>query len=313
MIPKVGVLGGGTFGIGLASAATRIGREVILCTREPSRVSPGLRPNTTSSYEALQEAELIFIAAPSAQIRAIAARLGMHLDGGHLLVHVSRGLVDPGLTTLSKVLREVTPCRRVGALAGPLVAEALESGAPGGAVVGTLFPEVAEAVRDAIAGPSLHIEHSTDVLGVELASAIVGILSVAVGYARAIGLGPSALALMLTRGMREGAEIGASLGAERATFSGLAGMADLIAAVAPDGRPEIALGKALAAGESLVDAAKTTKAHIEGVSMAPRISAYAGRWGLDAPILSSLSQLVEGSLTPERAISELMAQPAGRR
>ncbi len=313
MIPKIGVLGGGTFGIGLASAAARIGRDVILCTREPERVPAALRAGATSSYEALRDVELVFIAAPSAYVRDIASHLGTHLDGSHLLVHVSRGLADPGLTTLTQVLREVTPCRRVGALAGPLVAESLKSGAPGGAIVGTLFPEVADAVREAIAGPSLQIEHSTDVLGVELASALVGILSVAVGYAQAIGLGPSALAVMATRGMREGAEIGASLGTERATFSGLAGMADLIAAVAPDGRPEIALGRALAAGGTLREAAKVAGAHIEGVTMAQRISEYAGRWGLETPILSALSRVFEGSLTAEGAISELMAQPAGRR
>jgi glycerol-3-phosphate dehydrogenase (NAD(P)+) len=314
VIPKVGVLGGGSFGLGLASAATRIGREVILCTREPERDLPEpLRRAATSSFDSLRDAELIFIASPSAYVRDVASRLGTHLDGSHLLVHVSRGLADPGLTTLTQVLREVTPCRRVGALAGPLVAESLQSDMPGGAIVGTLFPEVANAVRQAIAGPTLHIEHSSDVLGVELASALVGVLSVAVGYAQETGLGPSALAVMVTQGMREGAEIGASLGAERATFAGLAGMADLIAAVAPDGRPEIALGRALAGGGTIRDAAESAGAHIEGVTMAQRICAYASKWGLETPILSTLSRVFEGSLTPEGAVSELMAQPAVRR
>lgn len=314
MKPKVGVLGGGSFGLGLAAAATRIGREVILCTRDTSRDLPEpLRRAATSSYDALREAELIFIAAPSAYVRDVAAQLGAHLDGSHLLVHVSRGLADPGLTTLTHVLREVTPCRRIGALAGPLVTESLKSGEPGGAIVGTMFPEVAEAVREAIAGPVLQIEHSPDVLGVELASALVGVLSVAVGYAQGIGFGPSALSMMVTRGMREGAEIGASLGADRATFAGLAGMADLVAAVAPDGRPELALGRALAKGGTLREAARAAGAHIEGVTMARRIATYAGKWGLETPTLSTLARVFEGTLTPDGATSELMAQPAGRR
>ncbi|MBC7173674.1 MAG: glycerol-3-phosphate dehydrogenase, partial [Polyangiaceae bacterium] len=255
----------------------------------------------------------IFIAAPSAYVRQIASSLGAHLDGSHLLVHVSRGLADPGLTTLTQVLREVTPCRRVGALAGPLVAESLRSGAHGGAIVGTLFPEVAVAVREAIGGPVLRIEHSSDVLGVELASAVVGVLSVGAGYAQAIEMGPSALAVLLTRGMREGAEIGKSLGADYLTFAGLAGMADLVAAVAPDHRPETALGVALARGGTIHEAARVAGAHIEGVTMAQRIVEYAGKWGIETPVLGALARVFQGSLSPDKAVAELMAPQSGKR
>jgi glycerol-3-phosphate dehydrogenase (NAD(P)+) len=312
-MPKVGVLGAGSFGLGLASAATRVGRQVILWTRGETRDVPEpLARSATSELASLGEAELIFLAAPSAYVRGLAAQLGAHLDGSHLLVHVSRGLAEPGLTTLTDVLREVTPCRRVGALAGPLVAESLREGSPGGGVVGTLFPEVAQAVRDAIAGPALQILHSEDVVGVELASAMVGVLSAAAGYARAIGLGPSALAVLLTRGMREGMEIGVTLGGERATFAGLAGMADLMAAVAGDGRPEYRLGEALARGSSLHEAAREAGAHIEAITMARRLLDHAARRGLRTPILDTLARVFQGSLTPDGAIAELMARPTGR-
>jgi glycerol-3-phosphate dehydrogenase (NAD(P)+) len=312
-MPKVGVLGAGSFGLGLASAASRVGRDVILWTRGAERDLPqALADSATSDLASLRDAEVIFIAAPSSYVNALAAELGAFLDGRHLLVHVSRGLAEPGLTTLTQVLREVTPCRRVGVLAGPLVAEALRDGTPGGAVVGTLFPEVAEAVREAIAGPSLQILHSEDVVGVELASAMVGVLTAAAGYARAIGLGPSALALLLTRGMREGKEIGVTLGGDRATFAGLAGMGDLLAAMAGDGRPEYRLGEALARGASLHEAAREAGTHIEAITMARRMLDHAARRGLHTPTLDTLARVFQGSLSPDGAIAELMARRVGR-
>src|SRR5690606_27838602 len=106
---------------------------------------------------------------PSVHVGALAVELGAHLDGSHLLVHVSRGLLGDELETLTHLLRETTPVRRVGALAGPLVAKALIEGQPGGGIVGSLFPEVADAVCDAIAGKRLRIYRTDDVVGVEIA------------------------------------------------------------------------------------------------------------------------------------------------
>ena len=228
----VGVLGGGGFGRGLAQAASRIGRDVVLWSRSGDASDGRIR--TTRNLADLAEAEIIFVAVPSIYVAEVSGQLGEHLDGSHLLVHVSRGLVGEELTTVSHVLRHETPCRRVGALAGPLVAQALAEGQPGGGVIGTRFPEVAEAVRRAIAGPTLRIYETRDVTGVEVASAMVGLLCLAVGYGQAGGIGPGTLAVVVTRGMAEAARVGQALGAEQATFGGLAGFGDLMAAVAGD-------------------------------------------------------------------------------
>lgn len=319
----VGVVGGGLFGRALAQAAARNGHSVVLYTR--GREAPRAfeaegeaeifgdeRVRTSNQLADLRDAGLIFLAVPSAYLPELAFELGKHLDGRHLLVHVSRGLVGQELLTLTRLLRQRTPCRRVGALAGPLSAAALAEDVPAGAIVGTPFPEVCASVREAIASSSLLLYESADVIGVEVASAMVGLLSLAVGYARGLGVGPAPLALVLTRGMIEGARIGGPLGAQSETFYGLSGMGDLLAAVAGDERPEVALGEALARGQTLDEAVRGVGGHIESVRLAKRVADFARRVGERAPIAGVVAAVLEGELSGEEAIAALMARPGGR-
>ena len=309
--PPVAVVGGGRFGWGLADTAARNGRRVLLWSRRPQRGQTS-KIQVTQDLADLAEAELIFIAVPSPYVGELASRLGEHLDGQHLLVHVSRGMVGSELRSLTSQLREVTPCRRIGALAGPLVADALSRGEPGGCVVGTRFPEVREAVRQAIGGSTLRIYSTSDVAGVEVAMTLVGLLSVATGYAKGMGVGPATLAVMATRGMAEAARLGVLLGGKAETFAGLAGFGDLMAAFAGDGRPEVAYGEALAKGESPESAAKRVGANIEGFAVARRFADLIERVGVQAPLIHLLADVLEGKMGGQAMMSALMARSVGQ-
>lgn len=264
---------------------------------------------TTTELADLEGTELVFMAVPSPHVENIAAALGRYLDGSHVIAHVSRGLIGEDLQTLSELLRRVTPVRRIGVLAGPLVAAGLAEGQPGGAIVGTLFPEVSGAVREAIGGPRLRIYSTDDVIGVELASAFVGMVGVALGYAKAAGYGPATLAVLATRAMAEAVRLGERRGAEERTFAGLAGTGDLIAAVADDGRPEIAVGKALFEGADLAHATHQNGAYVEGIAIARQVVDYAHRHGIETPIASAMTRLIRGGANPTALVNELMARP----
>jgi glycerol-3-phosphate dehydrogenase (NAD(P)+) len=309
MSQSVAIVGAGSFGRALAASAARVERHVVLWSRSDKHVD-NERIQVTHDFADLARAELVFIAVPSPHVRELAREVGKHLDGSHLLVHVSRGLVGEELETLTHLLRVETPSRRLGALAGPLVAESLRAGEPGGGIVGSLFPEVAEAVREAIGGPRLRIYSTDDVMGVEVASAYVGLISLSVGYAMGKGYGPGTLAVLTTRGVAEATRLGVHMGAAERTFAGLAGYGDLLAAVAGDGRPEVLLGRELAQGVPLQEAAAKTDAYVEGVTISAQISDYAGRYRLSAPIARAMSTLLAGKDT-DAVIHELMARPAG--
>ena len=306
----VAVVGGGTFGRGLASAAARIGRRVILWSRNTRDLGHEHIQCTTDLAQVAQ-AELIFVAVPSPHVAAVADKLCAHVTGAQMMVHVSRGLVGDELTTVSDILRSRTPVRRVGVLGGPLVGAALSQGAPSGGIVGTLFPEVAEAVAEAIGGPNLRIYTTSDVVGVELGSAFVGLVALALGFATAQKLGPSGLAVLATRGLAEGARIAVQFGAVERTFAGLAGAGDVMAAIAGDGRPEMAFGRALAEGMAPEEAAAQAGAYVEGVAIARRIAAWADRHNVDVPISTTIARLITGGMPAAEVVAHLMTRPFG--
>ncbi len=306
--PLVGVLGAGRFGQALASAAARTG-EVLVWSRREVPAQKGLR--VTTELAALSEAELILLAVPSGHAARLLERAGHHLDGGHLLVHVSRGLVDDELHTLSHVIKSVTPCRRVGALAGPINAELLIKATPGAGVVGSEFPEVVEAVRAAIGGPTLRIYGTDDLRGVELAAALTGLMLFTIGYTQRIGFGPASIGALATRGIAEIARIGEALGAHVETFGGLACFGDLLAAVGGSDRPELVLGKAFAEGASPEQARERAGGSIEGLDIARRVAEFGTRRKIHTPLAQVVADIVEGKLNPSDAVRKLMKRDVG--
>jgi len=306
---RVGIVGAGGFGRALALASSRNGQDVVLWSRKERELPEPIR--SSSDIASMRDRELIFVAVPARHAVPVAEQLGEVVDGRHLIAHVSRGLIGGDLQTLTKVIRERTACRRIGALAGPLVADALAEGRPSGAILGTGFPELTTMVREAIGGSGLRIYDTKDVVGVELASATVGFLTVILGYAQELGAEPGTLAVVATRGMVEMARVGRTLGADESTFMGLAGLGDLIAAVAGDQRPELRLGRALARGNDLQTAIGEVGAYVEGFEVAKHLLEHARRNELQTPISSTFVAVSEGRLTPDDAIQALMERHVG--
>ncbi len=307
--PPVAVLGAGRFGVALTRAAARTGEVLVWSRRELEFEEPTVR--VTQDLAQLADAELILLAVPSRHAPAILEAAGHHLDGGHLIVHVSRGLLDDELRTMSHLIKTATSCRRVGSLAGPISVEILNSASPGAGVVGSEFPEIVEAVRGAIAGPTLRIYDSDDLRGVELAAALTGLLLFTIGFAQRAGFGPATIGALATRGVAEVARIGRALGARVETFGGLACFGDLLAAVAGSERPELELGRAIATGATPSEALERAGGSIEGIEVARRVAEFGKRRKIRTPLADVISELVGGQLNAAGAVRKLMARDAG--
>jgi glycerol-3-phosphate dehydrogenase (NAD(P)+) len=196
-------------------------------------------------------------------------------------------------------------------LAGPLVAADLERDEPGAGIVGSRFPEVVRAVRSALASDHLLVYGTSDVVGVEIASALMGIFSFVLGYVAGHGHGPATRALVATRAIAEAARVGVALGAAERTFSGLAGVGDLMAAVAGDGRLEVQLGRAIGHGMEVSAATRDAGAYFEGLAIADNVAAFVKRAGLRAPILEAVQSVLKGGTDGESAMWELMRREGG--
>jgi glycerol-3-phosphate dehydrogenase (NAD(P)+) len=306
----VAVVGGGAWGLALAAAAARTGKQVLVLSR---RAHDGaLPPGVTLARDHADVAKrtrLVILAVPSSSARATARALGDHIDGRHLVVHGVRGLVGDEMATIGDVVREETPARRIGALGGPALVDDLRAGNPSVLVCGSRFPEVNAAVSDALTHETLRVYPTHDLHGLEWASALSGCLAIGMGYAQALGASPGLVAALLSRSVHEAARLAAAAGGEEQTLLGLAGYGDLMAAMGQDRRPEVILGRALGKGAKLEAALAEAGQRIEAVELVPRVVAWAERHHVRAPIFRALARGVLSSRPAADILHELMTGP----
>jgi len=305
----VSVIGAGTWGVALATAAVTAGSTVTLFSRRGEVKPPKGVRLTKDIGEAAKGTRLVVLTVPSNVAAEVARALGDHLDGRHLVVHGVRGFsAEPGgdLVTVADVVRRETPARRIGALGGPAVTEDLIAGKPGVLVCASAYEEVNRAVDAAFGSRSLRLYTMSDLRGLEWASALVGCLAVGIGYAQALDVSPGLVAAVIARSMGEASRIASAAGGEERTLLGLAGYGDLLACIAQKERPEVKVGAALAKGESPAKAVQRAGGRVEAVELIPRIVAWAERRRVRAPIFAALGRLLEGKTTTEEVVDDLM-------
>ncbi len=303
--PAVGVVGGGAWGIALALAASRTGAGVTLYSRRAeANAKPGV--HVTADYAEIARARLVVLAVPTTVVRDVARALGDHLDGAHLVVHGIRGLSVDHFETVSDIVRRETPVRRLGALGGPVQASELHEGRPSAMVCGSHFPEVLAAVTSAFQHGALRVYGTPDLRGLEWASALVGCLSIAVGYADQAGAGPGLLAALISRGVEEAARIAAAAGADERTILGLGGYGDLLASIRLADRPEVVIGRALARGHSLDEAVAEAKLRVEAIALTPRVVEFAREARVNAATFDALEQILGGA-APRPLLAKIFA------
>ncbi len=312
----LGIVGAGRFGSALASVVGRAGRRVVLWSRdravveqiERERRSPRLPeaelpPQVQATADPARlaaECRLIVIAVASTDIGERAREVGEVVDGSHLLIHAIGALAAPDDVRCSEVVAAATPALRIGALAGPATADDLARGNFASMVVASRFDEVvAEGRRLLNAPPMLRVYGSKDLVGVELASALSGAYTIALGLADALGVGPGPRAVLITRALAEASRLGASAGADPRTFSGLAGLGNVLVRAGGAPSAEYDQGRRLVdqtdgAGASERDATEGARAAVAGVRLAKRS-------GVRMPLLEGVAAVLTGAASARDA------------
>ncbi len=306
--PKVAVIGAGEWGLALAAASARAGSPTVLFSRRGEVRPPKGVTLTKHMGEAARDARLIVLTVPSNVAREVAHSLGDQIDGRHLVVHGVRGFVSEGeaLVTVADIVRAETPAKRLGALGGPALTADLLTGKPSVLVCGSAYEEVNLALCAAFESRTLRLYPTSDLRGLEWASALVGCLALGIGYAQALDMSPGLVAAVISRSMEEASRIAAAAGGEARTLLGLAGYGDLLACIAQKERPEVRVGAALAKGNPLPKALAMAGSRVEAVELIPRVAAWTERNKVRAPIFAALRRLIEGEASSARIIDDLM-------
>lgn len=197
----------------------------------------------------------------------------------------------------------------VSVLSGPNLAHEIVRGMPAAAVVAASDQQQALLWQTALSRGAFRCYSSGDVLGVELAGALKNVIAIAAGAAWGLNFGANAVAAILTRGLAEISRLGLALGAELATFEGLAGVGDLAATCFSPQSRNRRLGELLAQGKTPGEAMAEIGEVVEGAATAPVAMTLAARAGVELPIAAAVAAVVEGRWTVVDAMRELLLRP----
>lgn len=238
-------MGAGSWGTTLANLLAGLDHEVWIWAREPEvveainrvHVNPlflpeaPLHPGLCARGEiaaVVRGAELVVCAAPSHAVRTVSRGIAAALDRRPVVVSVSKGLETGTLDTMAAILSQTLPSCPVVALSGPSFAREVFERQPTAVVAASTDLAAAEQVQQAFSCRHFRVYTSTDVVGVELGGSLKNVIAIAAGILEGMGLGHNPRSALITRGLAEMTRLGEALGADPATFAGLAGMGDLI-------------------------------------------------------------------------------------
>ena len=273
------------------------------CPRLPTAVLPAPLEATGDPRRLASEARFVVMAVSSTNVRDRARELGEVLDGSHIVVHAIGALATPdrssgatGWERVSEVMALGLPTLKIGALAGPALPADLVAGEYASMVIASAFDEVvAEGRRLLNVPPQLRLYSSKDLAGVELASALAGAYTVALGLCDGLGMGVGPRAVLITRAVAEASRLGQASGAEARTFAGLAGLGNLLVR-ASERSVDYELGRRLADGIVSADAQRTegARAAIAGAELAAKLR-------VRVPVLTGVAAVLSGRAEPREA------------
>ncbi len=283
------VVGAGAWGTAVAHLLRERAHDVFVARRDTLDDAP------------YAEADLVILAVPSHAFREVLP----HITGDAPILSLAKGLDPSTGNRLSTLVRG----RQVAVLSGPNMAEEVVAGLPGATVIASDDERLARWLQEAFNSMAFRVYVNADVVGVELCGAAKNVIALAAGGVDGLGLGDNAKAALITRGLVEMARLGEAFGAEPETFSGLAGMGDLmVSCFHPSGRNRRA-GELIARGAKPDDARSQIGQAVEGLTTAPVLRDLSRRIGVELPITEGVCAVVEGMPLHELAGSLMGRRP----
>jgi glycerol-3-phosphate dehydrogenase (NAD(P)+) len=288
---KVVVVGAGSWGTTFGALLEEGGNDVVVAGRRP--------PSVLIADAPVAEADLVCIAVPSRAFREVVETL----PGAAPRLILTKGLDPTSGERLSQVLRGAP----VAVLSGPNHAEEIAQGLPAAAVLASEDEELADQLQHAIISPRFRVYVNTDLVGVELCAAAKNVIALAAGAVDGLGLGDNAKAALIARGLSEMTRLGEARGARSETFSGLAGMGDLVVTCWSRHSRNRRAGELIAQGASPEEAVESIGMVVEGLTTAPVLRDLAKRLDIELPITEGVCAVLGGASLQD-LISGLMGR-----
>lgn len=332
----VGIIGAGSFGTAMANLLAH-NTDVLVYSRNKDLVEKlqkdrfrfGVklhdRVTVLNDFEEIADrCQLILPIVPSNAFRVMMRAVTKYLHPSHVLMHGTKGFDITGVAledipkvglqrkqvhTMTEVILQESVVVRVGALAGPNLARELLDGQPSASVIASKFDEVIKRADAVLGSQQLHVFHTHDLLGAELAGVLKNVIALGSGILKGHGLGKNVQAMMITRGLHEMIHFGKALGSDNLAFFGTAGIADLIATATSRKSRNYMFGFRLGSGESLEEVRATSQELAEGVRTLMITRHLAKNLRLRAPITEMLYRIVFEGFPVKDAMDYLITYP----
>ena len=323
---KITILGCG-FGTALAVLWDKAGHTVtawsnneaeigdILRYGEHKRLLPGVavsnRITFTTDINCVSGADVLVFAIPSPYVREVAKKAAQVIDKSTVILNVGKGFEEGSAKRLSQVIREEIPDNKLVVMAGPCHAEEVGRSIPTTVVMASEDEGAAEYLQDALQTQTFRIYGNDDVAGCEIAAALKNIIALCCGIIEGMKLGDNTIASVMTRGLAEITRLGAAMGAKWETFTGLAGVGDLIVTCTSthsrNHRAGILIGEGMTAREAVANVGT-----VEGYNCARIAYKLASDYRVRTPIIDELQRVCFEDTDPADAIKHLMMRPQTR-
>jgi glycerol-3-phosphate dehydrogenase (NAD(P)+) len=324
---RVAVMGSGSWGTAFALVVSDAGNQVTLWARRPelaakintAHCNPDYFPDlslpasltaVSDPQEAMIGADFVVLAVPSQALRS--NLMQWQIPGNAIVVSLAKGIeLGTGLR-MSEVIAEAGSIDpgRIAVVTGPNLAREIAERQPSASVVASESLVTAEAFQAVCHTARFRAYTNTDVIGCELGGATKNVIALAVGMAMGLGLGANATASVITRGLAEISRLGLALGADPYTFSGLAGLGDLVATCSSPLSRNRTFGEELGKGRTVAEITASTRQVAEGVKSCASITQLAAKHQVEMPIVENVAAVIAGELTPAEMITALMSRSA---
>lgn len=324
----IAILGAGTWGIALAKLLSENGHHICVWSALPHEIDALSKtythPNlpdvdlprslqfTTDIEKAVSGARYVVFAVASAYIHKTAVTAAAYLPDDAILINVAKGLEPGTQRTMTQVIEEALaaagkPVRdRLVALSGPTHAEEVARNVPTSIVSACENEDTAKAAAEIFMNSCMRVYTNTDVLGVELCGALKNIIALAAGMIRGMGMGDNTNAMLITRGIAEMTRMGLAMGCRRRTFSGLAGIGDLIVTCTSVHSRNYRCGEMIGRGMSYEEASKKIGMVVEGYYALEAAMELSRSQQIEMPIVSAVYDVVKNGRDPRDTMHALM-------
>lgn len=263
---------------------------------------------TSDIAKAQIEIDLIVVAIPTPYVRKTIKPLENHYVLGTPIVSVIKGIENETLMRGSEILRDVFGEQPVALLLGPSHAEEVARKLPTTVVIACKNIKLAKEIQDIFITERFRVYTNTDVIGVEIGTSVKNVIAIAAGICDGLGFGNNSKAALITRGLAETMRLGVAMGSQRDTFSGLAGLGDLITTcVSPYGRNRL-VGEQIAKGKKLSQILEEMDQVAEGILTTKSVCKLANKYNVEMPITKEIYNILFEDKDPIKAVNELMVR-----